>query len=258
MKKESSISITDENVSLESKEPKMNFKGSVKALFGNGPWVIVLLLSFLNFLRLALTNSSITYYFVYYFKVDETQSAIFSSLGVVAALVLLPFASKIVDKFGYNKTLVSSFIAIAVFGFMAYFSERNIMLVLIFYLLFTAAGSLPHVAVLAMLADTLEYGEAKYGLRLEGLGFAANSFAGKVAPAMGALLVTVIFSVGGLDTTLSMGQEQSSSGIMALRLTMFLIPNVIAIIQVVLAHVYPLNRTKMEEIYKKIIKNNIN
>ena len=65
-----------------------------------------------------------------------------------------------------------------------------------------------------MLADTLEYGELKFGVRLDGLGFAANSFSTKVGPAVGGLLVTLVYVIGGLDTSLVLGQEQSGSAIL--------------------------------------------
>lgn len=106
---------------------------------------------------------------------------------------------------------------------------------MVFYLLSTASGALTGVAVLSMLADTLEYGELKFGVRLDGLGFAANSFSTKVGPAVGGLLVTLVYVIGGLDTSLVLGQEQSGGAILALRLAMFVIPNVLALVQVILS-----------------------
>ena len=119
---------------------------------------------------------------------------------------------------------------------------------MVFYLLSTASGALTGVAVLSMLADTLEYGELKFGVRLDGLGFAANSFSTKVGPAVGGLLVTLVYVIGGLDTSLVLGQEQSGSAILALRLAMFVIPNVLALVQVILSCMYPLSQEKMEEV----------
>ena len=110
------------------------------------------------------------------------------------------------------------------------------------------SGSLTGVAVLSMLADTLEYGELKFGVRLDGLGFAANSFSTKAGPAIGGLLVTMVYAIGKLDTSLVLGQDQSSSALMALRLSMFVIPNLIALVQVILSFMYPLSQEKMEEV----------
>lgn len=63
---------------------------SVKYLIKNKAWVLVFSITMLNFLRQPFTSTSMAYYFLYYFKVDETRSAIFSSLGMLAGLVLLP------------------------------------------------------------------------------------------------------------------------------------------------------------------------
>ena len=43
-------------------------------------------------------------------------------------------------------------------------------------------------------------------------------------------------------------QEQSGSAILALRLAMFVIPNVLALVQVILSCMYPLSQEKMEEV----------
>ena len=102
---------------------------------------------------------------------------------------------------------MTSYFLSAIFGFCAFFAGKNIYTVLVFYLLSTASGALTGVAVLSMLADTLEYGELKFGVRLDGLGFAANSFSTKVGPAVGGLLVTLVYVIGGLDTSLVLGQE---------------------------------------------------
>ena len=48
--------------------------------------------------------------------------------------------------------------------------------------------------------------------------------------------------------SLVLGQEQSGSAILALRLAMFVIPNVLALVQVILSCMYPLSQEKMEEV----------
>ena len=154
--------------------------------------------------------------------------------------------------------MIGSYLLASGFGFCAYFAGRNINMVLVFYLLSTMSGSLTGVAVLSMLADTLEYGELKFGVRLDGLGFAANSFSTKAGPAIGGLLVTVVYAIGRLDTSLVLGQDQSPSALMALRLSMFVIPNLIALVQVVLSFLYPLSQEKMEEVNGELDKRHSN
>lgn len=181
--------LSREEIKRKHKENAIPITQSVKYLLKNKAWILVFTITMINFLRQPFTSTSMAYYFLYYFKVDETRSALFSSLGQLAGLV-----------------------------------------------------------VLSMLADTLEYGELKFGVRLDGLGFAANSFSTKVGPAVGGLLVTLVYVIGGLDTSLVLGQEQSGSAILALRLAMFVIPNVLALVQVILSCMYPLSQEKMEEV----------
>lgn len=240
--------LSREEIKRKHKENAIPVIQSVKYLLKNKAWVLVFTITMINFLRQPFTSTSMAYYFLYYFKVDETRSALFSSLGQLAGLVVLPFVPVIIKKFGYKKSLMTSYFLSAIFGFCAFFAGKNIYTVLVFYLLSTASGALTGVAVLSMLADTLEYGELKFGVRLDGLGFAANSFSTKVGPAVGGLLVTLVYVIGGLDTSLVLGQEQSGSAILALRLAMFVIPNVLALVQVILSCMYPLSQEKMEEV----------
>ena len=240
--------LSQEEIKKKHKADALPVWTSVKYLIKNKAWVLVFSITMLNFLRQPFTSTSMAYYFLYYFKVDETRSAIFSSLGMLAGLVLLPFIPTIIRKFGYKRSLMGSYLLASTFGFCAYFAGKNINMVLVFYLLSTMSGSLTGVAVLSMLADTLEYGELKFGVRLDGLGFAANSFSTKAGPAIGGLLVTMVYAIGKLDTSLVLGQDQSSSALMALRLSMFVIPNLIALVQVILSFMYPLSQEKMEEV----------
>lgn len=240
--------LSREEIKRKHKENAIPITQSVKYLLKNKAWILVFTITMINFLRQPFTSTSMAYYFLYYFKVDETRSALFSSLGQLAGLVVLPFVPVIIKKFGYKKSLMTSYFLSAIFGFCAFLQEKNIYTVLVFYLLSTASGALTGVAVLSMLADTLEYGELKFGVRLDGLGFAANSFSTKVGPAVGGLLVTLVYVIGGLDTSLVLGQEQSGSAILALRLAMFVIPNVLALVQVILSCMYPLSQEKMEEV----------
>lgn len=60
--------------------------------------------------------------------------------------------------------------------------------------------------------------------------------------------MTMVYAIGKLDTSLVLGQDQSSSALMALRLSMFVIPNLIALVQVILSFMYHLSQEKMEEV----------
>ena len=74
------------------------------------------------------------------------------------------------------------------------------------------------------MSDSIDYGEVNYGLRLDGLGMTAYSFASKVGPAIGSLLCTLIFAVSQLDTSIEAGGIQKASALIGINITLWIIP----------------------------------
>ena len=226
----------------------------VKALFTNREWLLVFLLTSLNYIRVPLTTSTLVYYFLYYFKMDETNSALFSTVSVLCGLILIPVTATFIKKFDYKKTLIVTFVLAGLSAIGGFLAGTNMMLALVFYSLYTMFTMVPTVAVVSMLADTIEYGEYKNGFRQDGLGFAANSFASKAMPAIGSMIMTVIFALAGLDTTQGIGEAQLDSAIFSLRFSEFLLPAIITFIQAALVCFYRLSSSKMKKINEELEK----
>lgn len=103
--------------------------------------------------------------------------------------------------------------------------------------------ALGHAAILgtffAMLADTIEYGEWKTGMRTEGLVYSAGSFGTKAGGGLGAALIGWGLALGGYAG----GQATISATALASIHFMFIyVPIILALLQILLLVFYNLDK----------------
>jgi glucuronide carrier protein len=99
-------------------------------------------------------------------------------------------------------------------------------------------------------ADTVEYGEWRSGQRSEGATYAVFSFTRKITQSIGGALGAAALSVGGyLSATKAVPNPiQPDSAVLAIRLTMGLIPALAAVIAMAIFWKYPLTDQRFREI----------
>ena len=230
----------------ETKE--RSFFQELSCLVKNKAWVIIFFITLAGYISNAIAQTTIPYYFIYVFKAPEAESAIYSTLSMAAGLVILPFADKVIAKFGYKKTLMTSFLGVAISSLVGYFFPYDRNIILVTYIIRNFFIGLPNVALRAMLANTLEWTDLHFNIRLDGLGFAADSFSTKAGPAIGSLLMTGVMLITGLNTSVSVGGYQTGLALEGLKWTFSLLPAVIAGLQALLAFFYPLTEDKYAEV----------
>lgn len=245
--------VNNVNDNLAKAEDKGKLLYNIKALLKNRAWVVTFLIGAILFIRTPFYGSALIYYFTYYLGLPEAQSSIMATFGTVAGLLAYPFVGTVIRKLDHKKTIIVSSIIMSLGMLGAFFAGKNISIAIILYCIDMFAESFAFVSVVSMVADSIDYGDYLFHVRLEGLGFAAYSFATKAAPAMGNLLLSLVLIIGGLDTTQGLGGVQTDSAIMAVRASMFFIPAVMAPLVGILAVFYPLNKKKNAEI-EEILK----
>jgi GPH family glycoside/pentoside/hexuronide:cation symporter len=244
--------ITLEDRKRMAKEAKNNPLKDVSYLFRNKPWVIVFCIMFLSFLAQPLSTVGLPYFYVYYLHQDETGVALFSTVTMVtmlAGVFLTPF---LIKKFDYKlPCIVGTAVSVAC-GVVAYFLDTNMMAVMVVMAIANFCAAPVGVAGLAMLADAIEYGDLKFDRRLEGLGTAAYSFSTKAGPAIGNIVISAILATAGLNTTLTISDQQPEAALSALHFALFLLPAILRVVQIILLFVYPLTRDKYEKVLEDI------
>ncbi len=239
---------TEIEIFSKNKSKEHSFFKELLCLTKNKAWVIIFFVTLAGYVSNAIAQSTIPYYFIYVFKVPEAESAIYSTLSMVAGLVILPFSDKIVARFGYKKTLGTCFFGVAVSSLVGYFFSFDQTVILVTYICRNFFIGLPNVALRAMLANTLEWTDLHYNIRLDGLGFAADSFSTKAGPAIGTMVMTAVMLITGLNTEAGVGGFQTSLAIEGLKWTFSLIPCLLALFQAILTFFYPLTEDKYAEV----------
>lgn len=239
-------SVVDNKVSVKE------FLGNLKLLFLNKPWFLVFLVCVLYWVRYPFYGTGMTYYYRFYLGLDETLSSVPFTAGNFAGIVVLPFIPKFVEKFGYKKPLIFSCIACGTAMLVGFFVKENVTAAVVCLVINMAMETFQLSITLSMLADAIDYGALKFGKRLNGLGFAANTFTSKAGPAFGGFLLSVCLTMTGLNTTAELGTVQSSTAINGLRVAFWLIPAVASFLMAFFSQKYPLNKEEHEKIVEEL------
>lgn len=178
---------TEENVEHESSTETVKATDALKVLKNNRPFIAVSIAS-IAMLTGMMINGAMS---IYYFK-DNLDAlslmAIAGLLGIIPMLILSPFLSKIVKKFGIQRTVsVSSLMAAAVYGLILVLPDNAYM----FIGLSLFAGlfmTVPNMLVWAMVSDCIDYNQYLCGERQEGVIYGTYSFVRKMGQAAAGFL----------------------------------------------------------------------
>lgn len=187
-----SYSMTTERIVVEVKEnaPKSNFGETLKTLCTNRALIGLILSSLGSLTAMFIPNALNAYLFKDYFQQPGLLS-IAGLLPMVGTFAVLPFASKLVAKFGKkNVATYSGILSIVPYAILVFFPSKNVWM----YLgLITISGfglALYNMLVWALVGDVVDYQEYLSGKREEGTVYAAYSLARKLVQA-------IVGSIGG-------------------------------------------------------------
>ena len=201
-----------QNTSAAKAEEKVSVGTSFKLLFQNKYFILLTLVFVLNYTILGVNNG-----LRIYFARDVIGNA-----GLMGTLTLCFILPKLVGNLAYpyiNKLLgkwksmmLGYFLELAGVLYMAFapasFMNAAIGLVLL------GIGGIPHNAGLfAMVADVIDYGEYKTGIRLDGLTNSSASFGMKVGAGLGSAIVGWGLAWAAYDGSLAAQTAQTVAGI---------------------------------------------
>ncbi len=250
------IGITVFNVKEESTLGVSANKTSLKQAF----YVIVKNDQLLAFIGLLLTYNLCTQiaksFAVYYFKNvcgNEYLYAIFGFSIIAEMLGLLCFP-KIAAKISREKVYafacglpVAGFILLGAAGFIA--PQSAILVVLCCTLLFFGSGLSLGVTTCCM-ADVIDYGEVKFGIRNESVTCSAQTFLMKAAMAAAGGLTGIGLQIIGYNAKAA---TQTAGTIMGIRVLMIVVPIILALISfLIYRKFYTLKGEKLSEVTAKI------
>lgn len=193
---------------------------------------------------------------VYYFKNVCGNEYLYSIFGfaIIAEMMGLMLFPMIAAKISREKVYsiacslpVAGFLLLGAAGYIA--PQNPILVVLCCVLLFFGSGLSLGVTTCCM-ADVIDYGEVKFGVRNESVTCSAQTFLMKAAMAAAGGLTGVGLQIVGYDATAA---TQSAGTITGIRVLMILIPVILAIISLIIyKKCYKLKGAKLEEVTKQI------
>ncbi|GGA13209.1 MFS transporter [Paenibacillus marchantiophytorum] len=229
---------TKERVHAIDEKP-LPMRVGVKALKGNTPWLIMLLMSLFLWISSSIQGQTSIYYMTYYIKKPELIPVVNSmQLLMIVSMVFAPMA---VRKIGKRNTIIIGSV-ISIFGYIIAIIGGNSLSVplLLSGLLISGLGLGAGAGLIfAMMADTVDYGEWKSGVRAQGLLYSAASFGVKVGMGLGGALGGWILSMGGYVANSS---AQSESALAAISFNYLWAPIIGQIIMIILLLFYRLDK----------------
>lgn len=173
---------------------KVPFSRSIRLLFANKYWVLVLTLNILFYTAIGV-GGVVSFYAV---NVLNNENAV----GIISLASSLPlicgmfFAPVVIGKLGKRKSCLYGMIISIVLSVPMLIFPVNYMIVVL-----TAAVRSLFMAPLAaslyaLVADVVEYGEWKTGIRIEGMTYSAVSFGVQAGTGIGIMLQGTLLALG--------------------------------------------------------------
>ena len=231
-------------------QPRVSMKDTWDTLRHNRPLAYLCVASFFYLIGLFAVGGASAYY-AQYVMGDIKWLAPITLVNSGISLVAAPFIPKLVDVFGKTTLFQWCGLFTVVGGVALFFTPTGaIAPALIFLGVKGIGGALINTVMFGLEADTVEYGEWKSGKRSEGATYAVFSFTRKITQSIGGALGAAALSVGGyLSATASVPNPvQPDSAIMAIRVSMGIIPAVAALAAMIVFWRYPLTDQRFREI----------
>ncbi len=177
----------DPNIPLETEKTRLRDLGQI--LFKNDQLVAVAIAMTLFTTAYTTTVSLGLYYFKYVFG-DEGMYSVFALVLGVSQISAMAFYPALAKRFS-RRTLYTASMILVTLGYLIFFfaPAGNMLIVGACGVLMFVGQALIQVLILMFIADTVEYGQWKFGRRNESVTFAVQPFINKLAAALAAGVV---------------------------------------------------------------------
>ena len=233
---------TRERVTDEEKDPEqkddVGFKDGLLSLFKNYYWIIFTLVALLNWMIAGMTQTSLIYYVEWVLQNDDLYGIIYN-VQQVTQIVFLAVAAGAIVKLGKVNTFRIG-MTIEVVGFiLRCLCGTSVPLILAAGFLIGAGGGFASAVMTGIVADILDYGHWKTGIRVVGLGMSTASFAQKVGYGLASAIWGLLIGACGYDGTAA---TQTSMALFGINAGFTYVPMLFAVLMLLLMLRFPLDK----------------
>lgn len=222
---------------INEESTQISFKEGIQALFKNKYWMMVTGILMLLFINMALTTGSTVYYAKSILgnnQIAQTINSLMNIAQIVSMFLVAPFVKRLGKRNSMGIGLIIQSIGTvlivvlggSIFGIYASSIVRGI------------GGAFSGAVMWAMVSDTVDYGEWKTGLRMEGLTNSASSFGYKVGNGLGSALLGGILSLGGYA---GQATVQSAQALVSINFVFWVLPIAINMVILLVLFFYKLD-----------------
>lgn len=223
---------TREHVKIEKPKQEKRSAASllheVGFLLRNRYWVTMII--FTAMASLSTMMASMAYY-AQYVAGDMSVMSYMTILNMGPTILMLFIAPFIIKRFG-KSTVMRLGVICQLCGFVIMWVMGNGASMYIGLALSAFGQGGGTSTMMSFIAEAVDYGEYKFGVRTEGISYSINISVQKLTQALAALLLGVILTWGGFDGTLAV---QSDKAITAIKIAFIGVPIVISCINLVCA-----------------------
>lgn len=231
--------------------PPPSLRGGLRAVIRNR--ALLVLCGTMVFALLGYTCSGASLvYFARHLSPDPKQFFLFIGvLGLVSAAVSFAGVPALVRRFDKRQVALAGLLLCCLGYLLLFFATRarSEVLVVCAFALSSLGVRAVMSTVWALEADTVEYGEWRTGVRIEGLTYATFSVSRKIGQALGAGCPAMLLALGGYRN----GEAaQSAAAIDAIVQSVALVPALAVLMAFGLLCLYPLTDRRFAEIVSEV------
>ena len=195
----------------------------LKVLIKNDQWLLLCAACVLGTLGYAIRGSVAMYYATYYLGVPDLAGA-FTSAGIAASIVSMVASTWITQRYCKMKLFRQSQIAVLFISLLMYFVVQpgDVMTAFVLYIILSFVVDLHAPVLWSAIAEAVDYGEIKDGVRASGLSFGGISFCQKAGGGLAGLAGGLLLAFFEYKPNV----EQTEFTLMGLALMLTIIPGV--------------------------------
>lgn len=213
---------TRERVQTASSKKALPIKTSLKALKHNWPWAVIIFINFIYWLGMQTRNQVTIYFFKYNMHAAWLTSIMLGlQMAALITVAITPWCSK---KFGKRNTMLTGMLTAIVGQFVMYLGSKtlNVGIIIAANIIVNLGTGLVSGLIAVMLADAVDYGEWRNGVRAEGIVTSFSSFSAKFGMGIGGAITGWILNWGGYVAN----HTQSASALNAISINYVWVPMV--------------------------------
>lgn len=234
------VKVTTEN----KNEKKMSFLASLKICIKNEQWLILVIIWVLMAFGMSMGMSVSTYYAKYVLG-NENLSGILMALSILPVVLTMPFLPILIRKIGKRNVAIIGGVIGTLGQAAMIISPENVSWLMGCSIVKGIGQAATAGTMFAMIADTIEYGHWKTGVRTEGMLYSSTTFGAKIGMGIGGAIAMAVLGAAGYNGLLA---TQSVAAIDAIKLMYLYVPIIFLALMTIIYFFY-----KLDSMYPRVM-----